>query len=310
MSNEEFDLNDILSSNNDDNNIDNNNIDNKKKINKKNDKIVENDEDAFNNKLKNILLKSVLPAFLTAILTILFLAFTIGLGGSKENTENTNSIDLSNVPVVEQINDKVSLDEDIKLLQNAQADALQVQIQKLNEKIENDQNGKIKNNTKSITKMNDLAVSTLNPFFEEILKINKDIKENEKLIIKRNLAKSINLDSLSDEDLKKSALLNNIINQKSPAKDLNQNGVKAGTVFVALLGVKEDDTNILLVTVPFTSENKTVITQYIVNMQDSNIQSVDYIGYFNNKEQVEVKTFYEKMKKNLGDLKEASKSSN
>lgn len=215
----------------------------------------------------SVLLKTVLPATLTLI------------GGF------VGGIILGNAPVqsttksIDAISNKVSLEDRVSNIKDAQMSALNAQIgDLLKEKTDIDNKAVLVNGL-----INQAVKDNLNNFFGAVLTDNYQKSEAERVAnIKQYFDINENNGSKLDEYSQQiQNNMNNFVASNSLAKQLKTTTAKAGNVFASILAVDKDLSTIYQVVVPTVTEDNTVYqTLYVVRVNTTNkITVVSYVGY-------------------------------
>lgn len=219
-----------------------------------------------------ILLKSVLPVTLTLV---------IGFVGG---------IMLSNTPVhttvksIDAISNKVSLEDRVSNIKDAQISALNAQIANLlKDKTDIDNKPVLVNGL-----INQSIKDNLNNLMNAVLTDNYNKSDAERVAnIKQffaiNDANGSNLDDFSKQVTNN---MNNFVASNSLAKQLKTTTAKAGNVFASILAVDKDLSTMYQVIVPtVTEDGKAYQTLYVVKVNTaSKVTAISYVGYLNGDE--------------------------
>lgn len=214
-----------------------------------------------------VLLKTVLPATLTLI------------GGFVGGIMLGNAPVQSTTKSIDAISNKVSLEDRVSNIKDAQMSALNAQISDLlKEKTDIDNKAVLVNGL-----INQAVKDNLNNFFGAVLTDNYQKSEAERVAnIKQYFDINENNGSKLDEYSQQiQNNMNNFVASNSLAKQLKTTTAKAGNVFASILAVDKDLSTIYQVIVPTVTEDNTVYqTLYIVRVNTTNkITAVSYVGY-------------------------------
>lgn len=265
--------------------------------------------------VKGIMLKYVMPSLLA-----LFVGLGVGYSIPKANTT-----DDANKPInVTEVNGQIPLadvvksikDDQIKLLNKQLSSFKKVLVKKTGdngETNEEEYNAPVEQSqSQSVEEIKNVVNSTL--LYEEVAKMkvianmyeaNLTLFDNffDKLMAVKRYANDSELDSakkaLSEYVNDPSGtMLYNLLKAKSIQKEVEEDGVKASTPIMSLLGGVPNQASVYLVKVPFiTSANqKTYIAEYIVSVSKDKISYVKYLGY----NTLDISSYLKELKESLG----------
>lgn len=276
------------------------------KKNKKNEK----DDDIS---VKGIMLKYVMPSLLA-----LFVGLGVGYSIPKANTT-----DDANKPInVTEVNGQIPLadvvksikDDQIKLLNKQLSSFKKVLVKKTgdngetseeeyNAPVEQSQSAEevknVVNSTllyeevakmKVIANMYEANLTLFDNFFDKLMAVKRYANDSELDSAKKALSEYVNDPS--------GTMLYNLLKAKSIQKEVEEDGVKASTPIMSLLGGVPNQSSVYLVKVPFiTSANqKTYIAEYIVSVSKDKISYVKYLGY----NTLDISSYLKELKESLG----------
>lgn len=240
------------------------------------------------------------PSFLPFMLKMLIpvLALIVGfIGGwmlmGNDSTQTANQTQ-SNAVVVSSINNKQTIDESVKSVQNAQLDAIREQYATILNDAELTK--KVNTNSYYIAKTNNESVSTIEPLFNTMFDIQTETNN-----INGFKSKITNIFNIQDDTNIKEFTNNmgNKVLKESPAKILKENGAKSGSTFSTLIGIDPNGNSSYLTITPYATESKILNMMYLVKLNGSSGKIIDfeYVGHMNAKDKSEAKTFYAKLTK-------------
>ena len=219
-----------------------------------------------------VLLKTVLPATLTLI------------GGFVGGIMLGNAPVQSTTKSIDAISNKVSLEDRVSNIKDAQMGALNAQIANLlKDKTDIDNKAVLVNGL-----INQAVKDNLNNLMNAVLTDNYNKSEAERVAnIKDyfdiNYSNGSKLDEYSQQIENN---MNNFVASNSLAKQLKTTTAKAGNVFASILAVDKDLSTIYQVIVPtVTDDNKVYQTLYVVKVNATNkVTAISYVGYLDGDE--------------------------
>lgn len=263
--------------------------------------------------VKGIMLKYVMPSLLA-----LFVGLGVGYSIPKANTT-----DDANKPInVTEVNGQIPLadvvksikDDQIKLLNKQLSSFKKVLVKKTGdngETSEEEYNAPTEQNQeaadtknvvnptlvyeevakmKVIANMYEANLTLFDNFFDKLMAVKRYANDSELDSAKKALSEYVNDPS--------GTMLYNLLKAKSIQKEVEEDGVKASTPIMSLLGGVPNQASVYLVKVPFiTSANqKTYIAEYIVSVSKDKISYVKYLGY----NTLDISSYLKELKESLG----------
>lgn len=267
------DLNDILTSNDSEQDLDLLSIDNKK--NKQKDEKNNKEDNSLQVKksfnLKRLLLTSVLPS---VSLGLIGLISGVVLGGSSATPIN-------NTPVISSISNGVSLVDRVSDVKDSQLKALESKVKAINNSASS---GDVKLEAISInSKISNATLSILDSLLQDVLNDNPKKSVVDKIAsYKKHFSISEPVNGELD-DFSKQVQMNmeSFINSESIAQQLNTEVAKSGVPIVSLLSMLADNSVIYQVIVPaVTAKGDVYNVLYLVKLSDANkVIAMSYEGY-------------------------------
>lgn len=247
----------------------------------------EDDEESDEGYDKSTKIKSVLKIGSMIVVPIVTLVGGVIIGTSIGSTETPTT-----KTEVKEVVKQDSLSESVSGIKDSQLNLLKQQLANLkNERLDliqsktgtTDVSKFIDQKLLSVAKLSDKTSDKLDKFFTKVLAVKRFVKDDELETIKKGMEEDV-------ED-PTNTLLYKLLGDRSPSKELEKDGIKAGTVFGYMIGYSpssKDDTistTTYAVEVPFVTisdnDNKNYIAKYIVTLDDSNdkIVGIKYQGY-------------------------------
>lgn len=247
----------------------------------------EDDEESDEGYNKSTKIKSVLKIGSMIVVPIVTLVGGVIIGTSIGSTETPTA-----KTEVKEVVKQDSLSESVSGIKDSQLNLLKQQLANLkNERLDliqsktgtTDVSKFIDQKLLSVAKLSDKTSDKLDKFFTKVLAVKRFVKDDELETIKKGMEEDV-------ED-PTNTLLYKLLGDRSPSKELEKDGIKAGTVFGYMIGYSpssKDDTistTTYAVEVPFVTisdnDNKNYIAKYIVTLDDSNdkIVGIKYQGY-------------------------------
>lgn len=215
-------------------------------------------------KFNSIMMKSVLPAFLTG-------AVCLFVGAVAFRQDNSAAIKVQTAKTIKQSSDVL---DNLDNVQSSQIEALKKQLSDVTAG-KDEARVKDENSLKFINDVNKSSYDSLDPFFNKLVALQPTASEEEVQLLQQDL-KQYMTDSAATSELY------DILKGPSAAKELGAKTVKSAGVVVSMLSVPDDNSKIYAVSVPIIAKDeKSYNSLYVVKMNntDNKILEVRYAGY-------------------------------
>lgn len=185
---------------------------------------------------------------------------------------------------VYQLNEPMSLEESIDNFRSSQIDALESQIQQINnnakdgteDSMDNGGELEISRNKKLFSEAMSTNSKNLDQVLKAIMNVGYDADKDERMKAKQEMLKHIDPKKFSSKTADK------LINGNSAGRELRQYGVKSGASMPSIIGVDDDDNFVYLSITPYSVKDRTVAVAYLSKMnKEGKLIDLHYIGYMN-----------------------------
>lgn len=200
-------------------------------------------------------------------------------GGSSSQEENRQ---------VYEVDQGVSLEDQINNVHSSQNDAIRQQFSALRGDSANDS---MSEEQDKIAGVNENLAKSIDPFLKEVM--NTPMNPSKKEIDKRtNKLKDLSTSDNDEKDYDEAAI-KNLLEGNSALKELNEPGVKSGSTFATLMGVDKKKNDVYLTMTPYTTKHKTVNVLYLIKANnDGKFVSGTYVGYIQSSDKNRAKDTY------------------
>ena len=225
--------------------------------------------------------------YLIVLIAGLVLGIMLFGGGSSEEESKE----------VYEINEGVSIEDQIDNVRSSQIDAIRQQFSSLR-----DDNGSLTEEQDKIAGLNENIANSVDPFLKVVM--NTPLNPTEKEISKRtNKLKDLATNENDEKNYDKEAI-DNLLRGNSAAKELGEAGVKSGSTFAGLVGVDKKKNNVFFTITPYTTKNQTVNVLYLIKTNnDGKYVTGSYLGYMHSDDKNRAKYVYDYLANSLkGDV--------
>lgn len=245
-------------------------------------------ERVSNMNMKKLILFRILPGIVAVVLI-----FSLGMCmAPQEKVEDTTPQQVDNVEGA------YSILDDVESLKDDQISALRKQLSTIN-----DNDSRVsQEELAAITTMNQDVAKNLNPFFDAVIGIDPQASESELATHQRNLADHMT-------DYASTSTLYNLLSGASPAREVNHKVNKSGGVIPTWVSTSGKDRRTYLVVVPVVMEEGTAKAEYLVSLNDTKIDGIDYLGLLYDSKPLET-ALDEQQKAPVGNSNSARPSTN